>query len=124
MLDQKPDIVIILLGGNDYLRRVPDTQTFDNLLMIIRQVQSGGAVVLLLGVRGGLLTDHWDTNFEMLAKATGSAYVPNVLDGIFGDPKLMSDQIHPNDRGYEKIADKVAPALLRIIPPEHTPITE
>lgn len=118
VLDKKPDIVIVLLGGNDYLQRIPEKETFANLRTIITKIQEGGAVVLLLGIRGGLLADHFDDNFEELAKETGVAFVPNVLDNIIGDTKLMSDQIHPNDAGYEKIADKVAPTLLFILPPK------
>ena len=116
VLDQNPDIVIILLGGNDYLQRIPKEETFKNLRMMIEAVQTQGGVVLLLGIRGGLLADHFSDDFEDLAKSTGSAYVPDVLESIFGDSTLMSDQIHPNDRGYEKIADKVAPILMQLIP--------
>jgi lysophospholipase L1-like esterase len=48
----KPKVVILLLGGNDYLRKVPKETTFKNLGKIIEDIQSRGAVVLLLGVRG------------------------------------------------------------------------
>jgi lysophospholipase L1-like esterase len=30
--------------------------------------------------------------------------VPNVLEDIFGEPGLMSDRIHPNNRGYTIMA--------------------
>ena len=115
VLNDKPDIVILLLGGNDDLRKVPIQETFTNLGSIITKIQSQGAVVLLLGVRGGLLGDHFGKNFEALATETGSVYVPNVLEGIVGVPSLMSDEIHPNDAGYLKIADKVAPSLLGLV---------
>ncbi len=117
VLAEKPDITIILLGGNDYLKRVPEKETFDNLRSIISQIQSGGSVVLLLGIRGGLLVDRFDDQFKALAHETGSLFVPNVLDNIFGQQQLMSDGIHPNDRGYEKIVDKIAPSVLGILPP-------
>ncbi len=110
-----PNIVIVLLGGNDYLKKIPQEETFANISQIIKKVQSQGAVVLLLGVRGGLLHDKFADDFKALAKETGSLYVPNVLDGIFGDSKLMSDEIHPNDAGYMKIADKIAPILDGIV---------
>ncbi len=106
-----PGIVIILLGGNDYLQKVPQEETFSNLEQIIRKIQSEKAVVLLIGVRGGLLHDKWDDAFAMLAAKTGSVFVSNILDGIIGDARLMSDEVHPNDAGYLKMADKIAPAL-------------
>ncbi len=109
------DIVIILLGGNDYLKKIPQEETFANLSQIIKKVQSQGAVVLLLGVRGGLLHDKFNADFQTLARSTGSLYVANVLDGVFGNAKLMSDEVHPNDAGYMKIADKIAPILDGIV---------
>ncbi len=106
-----PNIVIVLLGGNDFIQQVPREEMFKNLETIIVRIQSTGAVVLLLGVRGGLLHDAFSADFAELAKRTGSAFVPNVLDSIIGDSKLMSDGIHPNDVGYQKVADKIAPVL-------------
>ncbi len=119
-----PDIVIVLLGGNDFLQQVPREEVFKNLENIITRIQKNGAVVLLLGVRGGLLHDAFSADFIALAKRTGSAFVPNVLEGIIGDGKLMQDGIHPNDGGYQKIADKVAPVLeklLKAVVPKTTP---
>lgn len=110
-----PNIIIILLGGNDYLKKIPQQETFANLSQIIKKMQSQGAVVLLLGVRGGLLHDKFSDDFHTLAKDTGSLFVPDVLDGIFGNTKLMSDEVHPNDAGYMRIADKIAPTLDGIV---------
>ncbi len=106
-----PDIVIVLLGGNDYLRQVPQIQTFQNLDKIVNTLQDHGAAVIILGVRGGLLRDTYEDNFREFAKMHGAAYVPNVLDKLIGNTELMSDAVHPNDKGYEKIAEKVLPTL-------------
>ncbi len=111
----KPKVVIVLLGGNDYLKKVPIDTTFNNLEKIIRNIQSRGAVVLLLGVRGGVVTDKFDERFEDLADKTGSAYVSNVLDGLITKNEFMSDAIHPNDTGYAKIATRVYPVLQKLI---------
>ena len=106
-----PKIVIVFLGGNDYLRRVPETQTFENLSKIIEAIHGRGAIVLLLGVRGGLLRDNFEAEFGALAKKYHTAHVSNVLAGLFGNDKYMSDEIHPNDLGYERIAERVYPVL-------------
>lgn len=110
-----PKVVILLLGGNDYLQKVPIDTTFSNLEKIINSIQSRGSTVLLLGVRGGLITDKFEDRFEDLAEKTGSAYVPDVLDGLFGNSKFMSDSVHPNDLGYSKIYAKVYPELSKLI---------
>jgi acyl-CoA thioesterase I len=111
----QPKIVIVLLGGNDYLRRVPIEETFQNLNAIIDAIHARGSAVLLLGVRGGLLRDTYNDRFEEFARAKKVGFVPNVLDDIIGDKTLMSDTIHPNDTGYKKIADKVSPVLEKML---------
>lgn len=110
---QKKDAgtVIILLGGNDAIRRVPLEETFQNLERIIRTLQGDGAMVVLLGVRGGVLSDPYDEQYEALAERTGAVYVENVLKGLIGRGENMYDGIHPNDKGYAIIAERVADAL-------------
>lgn len=103
--------VIVLLGGNDAIRRVPREETFQNLERIIRALQEDGAMVVLLGVRGGVLSDPYDEEYEALAERTGSIYVENVLKGLIGRSELMFDGIHPNDKGYAIIAERVAETL-------------
>lgn len=108
VISKDPGTVIVLLGGNDYLRKIPQDQTFSNLRKIIATLQSKGIVVILLGVRGGLLVDKFNSDFEDLAKDTGVIFVSNVLDGLIGDSRYMSsDSIHPNDMGYQRIAEKI-----------------
>jgi len=54
--------------------------------------------------------------FENLAKERGVVYyVPDILDGIIGNPDLMSDPVHPNNQGYAKIADKLEPVLRKLL---------
>lgn len=104
---ENPRLVLVLLGGNDFLRKLPAEETFANLRKIILEIQKEGAVVVLLGVRGGLLTDGYEKEYRKLAKTTGSLYVPDVLDGLFGKTEYMSDSIHPNSAGYKIIAERV-----------------
>ena len=111
----KPKVVLLLLGGNDYLKRIPQEQTFANLAAIIKDIQSRGAIVLLLGVRGGLFGDHFSSGFEDLRDTYHTAYVSDVLDGLLGDKQYMSDQVHPNDAGYRLIAARIAPVLKKLL---------
>ncbi|OHB25665.1 MAG: hypothetical protein A2542_03630 [Parcubacteria group bacterium RIFOXYD2_FULL_52_8] len=115
VLAHDPDIVLVLLGGNDYLRRVPQETTFANLQQIVATLQAKGALVVVLGVRGGLLHDSREAKFAQLAKEMQAAYVPNVMAGLFGNERYMSDAIHPNDLGYQAIADKVLPVVRGVL---------
>jgi acyl-CoA thioesterase I len=110
-----PKVVIVLLGGNDALRRVPADETFRNIDETVKRLHEAGAVVILLGIRGGLLSDTYEKRFKEIAEARGALYVPDVLDGIFAHAELMDDAIHPNDAGYALIAAKVSPALERAV---------
>jgi lysophospholipase L1-like esterase len=112
VLKEKPDIVLVLLGSNDYLKGVPQKETFDNLRTITERIEQSGAVVVLIGARGGLLNDKFADDFKNLAREKGTLFVPEIMEGIIGVPNLMSDEIHPNDAGYLKMADKIAPILL------------
>lgn len=114
-LVKKPNIVLILLGGNDALRRVSRVDTEKNLRSIISTFQNAGAVTILLGVRGGILGDPYDSMYEDIADSTGSAYISDVLSGLFADSRYMSDAIHPNDAGYAKIAVRVIPLVKDIL---------
>jgi len=111
----KPKVVLVLLGGNDYLRKMPKAETFKNLGAIITKIQSTGAVVVLLGIQGGLFGDPYESEFENLAKAKGAVYVSNILDGLVGNSKYMSDAVHPNDLGYVKIFERVYPELKKVL---------
>jgi len=109
--DYNPKVIIVLVGGNDYLRRVPDETVFANLAQIIEDIHKRGSIVLLVGIRGGVLGDPYAARFEQLAQQYGTAYVADALKGLFGDERYMADSVHPNDAGYARLAERIAPVL-------------
>jgi acyl-CoA thioesterase-1 len=108
VLEKNPRLVIVLLGGNDFLRQVPLGETKKHLTEIVRQIQAGGAMVAIGGVRLGLFTDEYGPLFEEIAGQAGALYVPHVLKGILSDAKQRSDTIHPNAAGYRVVAERMA----------------
>jgi acyl-CoA thioesterase-1 len=115
VIERRPAVVILLLGGNDYLRQVPRNETFANLAGMIEQLQAEDIAVLLVGVRGGLLRDNFAEHYEELADRYRTAYVRDVLDDTLGVSGYMADQVHPNDAGYRVIADRVYPVLAQML---------
>ncbi len=109
----QPQVVMVLLSGNDRLRQIPQEQTLANLGTIIEYIQNKGAVVVLLGVRGDLFGNGHDDKLKALAESRQAVYVPDVLDGLFGNNRYMTDLVHPNDAGYAKIANRIYPLLLK-----------
>jgi len=121
LLDQKPAIVVVELGGNDGLRGAPLDTVEKNLQAIVRRSVDAGARVLLLGV---VLPPNYGTEYangfaaiyERLANSSGVAYVPFFMKGVGGVPDLnLPDGLHPTEEGHEKLADNVEPALERLL---------
>jgi lysophospholipase L1-like esterase len=117
VLALEPRLTIVQLGGNDALQNVPRAETMQNIEEIITRLQDSGSAIVLLGVRRGLLQDQARSDFDQLARDLHlrNAYVPNILDGLFGNPLLMSDPIHPNALGYAVIAERVEPVLVSVL---------
>ena len=105
----------MLLGGNDFLRRIPRETTFENLGTIVRRIREQGAAVVLVGVKVGFFSDAYGSEYERVARAMSAGVVPDILDGIFGHSGRMSDGLHPNDRGYEMMADRLVPVLRDLV---------
>lgn len=111
VLSKNPRLVVILLGGNDFLRRAPLQDTRKNLGEIVRQVQAHGAMVVIAGMRLGLFTDEYAAIFEETARQFGALYIPEVMKGILSDSALRSDPIHPNGAGYRLVAERIAETI-------------
>ena len=115
VLQEDPRVVIVCLGGNDALRRWPREETFQNLTRIIGRIQETGAAVVLVGIRGGLLIDPYDEAFEALARKNRTYFVPDIMEGILGNAAWLADTVHPNDLGYQHIAERLAPILRNVL---------
>jgi len=117
VLRAKPEIVIVALGANDGLRAQSPQAIRENLAAIVRRLQAAGARVLLAGMRlppnyGAEYTKEFQTVFPDVARSTGAAFMPFLLDGVAADPRLnQPDGIHPTAAGQQVIADRLWPYL-------------
>ncbi len=104
-LAEDPQILIVAFGANDGLRGVPVAQVRANLSKIIETAQARGVSVLLVGMEalplyGWQYTIDFHNLFPALAAKYKVPLVPFMLNGVFGNPDLMSpDGIHPNAAG-------------------------
>ena len=115
VLQRDPRIVIVGLGGNDFLRGSSVESTEANLHTIVKKIQASGAMVVLLGFNFPSLTANWGKMYKRVAAAEGCLLIPDLLDGIIGNPSLKSDEIHPNAKGYELMAERVAEPCKKLI---------
>jgi acyl-CoA thioesterase-1 len=122
VLKGKPRAVIIALGANDGLRGLPVDQLEANLRAMVAKVRAAGAAPLLIGMRmpknlGPGYIAAFDALYPRLAKELDVPLLPFLLDGVAMDPALnQSDLVHPNAKGQQVIAGKVAAWLKPLLP--------
>lgn len=110
--DTKPMLVILCLGGNDFLRRQDESRTRENLRSMIRLIRSHGADTILLAVPRLGLTVEPHQLYREVGKEEGVAVDEKDLPEVLANGGLKSDYIHPNARGYRQMAEGIA-AFLR-----------
>ncbi|MCM2316564.1 MAG: arylesterase [Thermoanaerobaculia bacterium] len=115
VLSRGPRIVIVGLGGNDFLRGVPIAATETNLRTIVRKIQGAGGMVVLLGFTFPSISSNYGKMYERVAEEEGCLLVPELLEGIMTNPSLKSDEIHPNAPGYALMAERVEGPLKELI---------
>lgn len=115
VLSRDPRIVLLGLGGNDYLQSIPLATTETNLRSIIDKIEAAGAAVILLGFRFPSLNADYEAMYKRVAKDERCFFVANVLSGILTHPELKSDEVHPNARGYQLMADRISGPLKRVM---------
>lgn len=108
VLSANPRIVIVWLGANDILQQLSEVEAIDNLRKIVDAIQARGALVLLVGVPELPFRPNINDGVVRLAGEKGCVYIPYPMGGILRDPNLKSDPVHPNSKGYELIAERIA----------------
>ncbi|WP_395712638.1 arylesterase [Reyranella sp.] len=119
MLADKPDIVIVELGGNDALRALDPVATERNLDAIIAKLKQAGVTVWLAGMLaprnfGPEYAKQFDGAFQRLADRHSVPFYPFFLDGVAQDPALnQPDGIHPNAKGVDVVVARLLPFVTR-----------
>ena len=111
VLERSPRIVLITLGGNDMKNGVRKDIAFMNLKLLISAIQEKGGLVILGGVKFPILDKGYGKMYKRLAKETDIILIPDILSGLIGKDKYMSDPIHPNAAGYKIMATKFHKAI-------------
>ena len=109
LAQHQPRLVIVSIGGNDFLRKLPEEETRANITAICRQALDSGAQVLLVAVPKvslsaamGQMTDH-----PLYAEIARELGVPLQREGwgeVLGNETLRSDAVHANAKGYAQFA--------------------
>lgn len=108
---EKPALVLLCLGGNDFLQRLDVGKAEENLRVMVRMIRERGAAVVLIGVPKlglGLDVPEW---YGKIAKDAGIPYEGKILGRVLADRSLKSDTVHPNAAGYQQMAEALSKLL-------------
>lgn len=114
---QRPQGVLIELGGNDAMRGTPPEVIRQNLLALIRQAKAAGAWVALLEAPvlpnyGKPYADAVGKLYVEVAREERIIRVPCFVCGVGVVPGMMqADGIHPNEKAQGKMLDAVWPYI-------------
>ncbi|WP_028601105.1 GDSL-type esterase/lipase family protein [Ottowia thiooxydans] len=109
--EHNPELVILSIGGNDFLRQMSAASTKENIRSICEAATASGAQALLVAVpqfsllaaSTGRLTDH-----PLYAELADELKLPLHQNGwaeVLADASLRSDQIHANAQGYRRFTE-------------------
>lgn len=111
-----PALVIVSIGGNDFLRRQSSATTRTNVQRICADARASGAQVLLVAVPElslmaavGKLSDH--ALYQEVAEELKIPLHSKGWSGVLAQDRLRSDQIHANAAGYEQFAQGLVETL-------------
>lgn len=116
----RPDAVIVEIGGNDFLRRRPQSAVKEDLREILRLVKHSGARPILVAVPElsllGVIAGRPDDApiYAELAEEEGVPLIERVFADVLSQPELCADKIHPNAAGYAWMAAEIHKALQQI----------
>lgn len=120
----QPEIVIVVLGGNDGLRGLSFTEIESSLASIIERSQQYHARVLLAGVRlppnyGPTYNARFAEVYRELAHRYAIPLVPQILDQVADNPALMQDDgIHPTADAQSRIMQTIWEKLVPMLKPD------
>lgn len=116
-LADKPQIMILALGGNDMLRGLDPKATRANLDAIIQKAKGAGVEIVLVGMLaapnlGSEYKAAFDAIYPELAKAHNLLFMPFLLQDVVQDSDLnQADGIHPNGNGVAIIVRNLLPYI-------------
>ena len=111
VLAYHPKIVIVVIGGNDAVRFVPESEILANLDALFTKLRAENIAVIFGEVTDDVLYGERNHAMRDLATKHHVVYVQHLMQGIFWTLSSKFDPLHPNDEGYQKISDRLLPYL-------------
>jgi lysophospholipase L1-like esterase len=131
------DLIVLTIGGNDLMKVVKENfsslklnhfqkeqklfaEQLQQIFLSIRN-HNQDAPVILVGLYNpfynwfadveemNLIVDEWNNQSQSIVDQDGNAYFVDIHDIFLNNEEnlLYTDYFHPNDRGYQLIADRI-----------------
>jgi acyl-CoA hydrolase len=121
LLDEHtPALVLVTLGGNDMLRRLPQGQTVANLGQMLTLVKAHGAKAVLLAtpkpsIAGAVFNNLSAADFyRQVAKEHQVPLIEDAMAEVLSQTELKADQLHPNAAGHALLSKNIFDGLKAI----------
>lgn len=113
-------LCLVALGANDMMQKVPPETVRANLDAILARLATLGVPAMVCGMRAppwfGLYALAFERVFGEVARRHGAAFDPFLLEGVALNPAYaLPDRIHPNARGIEIVARRLAPRVASVL---------
>ncbi|ERL54612.1 GDSL-type esterase/lipase family protein [Psychrobacter aquaticus] len=110
IVKQAPELVLLGVGGNDVLQRLPPDKTRANIIATIDTLKSANIDVVLIAepyfstsALFGKASDN--PLYEDIASAQDVPLYSGGWSAVLSDDTLKSDRIHANQAGYRHFAE-------------------
>lgn len=111
--ETRPALLILCLGGNDFLRRLDPLQLKENLRAMVATAKEQKIAVVLIAVPTLGFGLQVPPLYDEVAREAQVPLEEKILSDILAKPALKSDPIHPNAAGYEELATALKNLLHR-----------
>ena len=107
----QPKLLLLCHGGNDFLRKLPESEAAANVRAMVRLARDRGIPVVLIGVPKPGIAPSPAGLYADIAKEFAVPYEGSILKTVLTDNALKSDWVHPNAQGYARVAQAMAELL-------------
>lgn len=118
--EYQPNLLMVVLGGNDFLKKVPLVQTEKNLKAIIQAAKLKNIATLIIAIPDyqpvkaafGGLSDH--PLYATLAEETQTPLIEETFTRVLSKNSLKADYVHPNAEGYKQVEAQLRASLMEL----------
>ena len=109
--EAKPRLLILCHAGNDFLQKLDDGKAASNVRAMIDLAKARGIAVVLLATPKPGLPPSVPKFYGEIAEQEHVPIEDGILRDVLLDSGLKSDFVHPNAKGYARIAEALAKLL-------------